>query len=192
MGIIITYVIMTVMIVAATTVFEYTKAAVSYALGDRLVKEKGELTLNPIKHFEPIGFLLFLLMGYGWGKPVQTSALYYKNRKNGTILTYGVPIAVNIILGELFYVLSGFVNINNIVDSVFYIGAHCFIKLAVFNIIPIYPLSGSYILKSFLDINDAVKYAQYEKIIQLIVIFALFFGYLNVPLDFISGLFIGW
>lgn len=74
-------------IIVATTVHEFTRAAVSTALGDTLLWNRGRSTLNPVKHFEPIGFLLlFYSGGFGWGKPVDTSALYYKNRKRDTLL----------------------------------------------------------------------------------------------------------
>ena len=68
-------------IMVATTIHEFTRAAVSTALGDKIPKEEGRLTLNPIKHFEPIGLIIMLACGFGWGKPVNTSSLYYKNRK---------------------------------------------------------------------------------------------------------------
>ena len=65
----------------ATTAHEFTRAAVSSALGDNYPKSQGRLTLNPFKHFEPIGFLLLLYSGgFGWGRPVDTSALYYKQK----------------------------------------------------------------------------------------------------------------
>ncbi len=58
-------------IMVATTIHEFTRAAVSTALGDKIPKEEGRLTLNPIKHFEPIGLILMLACGFGWGKPVE-------------------------------------------------------------------------------------------------------------------------
>ena len=69
-------------IIVATTVHEFTRALLSTIFGDNYPKSKGRVTLNPVKHFEPIGFLMmFYSGGFGWGKPVETSALYYKNRK---------------------------------------------------------------------------------------------------------------
>ena len=69
-------------ILVATTVHEFVRALTSTVLGDTYPKSQGQVTLNPVKHFEPIGFLMMLYSGgFGWGKPVETSALYYKNRK---------------------------------------------------------------------------------------------------------------
>ena len=83
-------------IMVATTIHEFTRAAVSTALGDKIPKEEGRLTLNPIKHFEPIGLIIMLACGFGWGKPVNTSSLYYKNRKlskdeNGNLCEISTP-----------------------------------------------------------------------------------------------------
>ena len=64
-------------IMIATTIHEFTRAAVSSSLGDKLPREQGRLTINPLKHFEPIGMILMLACGFGWGLPVNTSALYY-------------------------------------------------------------------------------------------------------------------
>ena len=65
-------------VIFATTLHEFTRAFVSTKLGDNRPRDNGRLTLNPFKHFEPIGFLLALLTGFGWGLPVETSSLYYK------------------------------------------------------------------------------------------------------------------
>ena len=58
-------------IMVATTIHEFTRAAVSTALGDSLPKERGRLTLNPLRHFEPIGLILMLACGFGWGKRAE-------------------------------------------------------------------------------------------------------------------------
>ena len=90
-------------ILVATTVHEFVRALASTVLGDNYPKSQGQVTLNPVKHFEPIGFLMMLYSGgFGWGKPVETSALYYKNRKRDTLLVAILPTVVNLILGLVF------------------------------------------------------------------------------------------
>jgi Zn-dependent protease len=178
-------------ILLATTIFEFSKAFVSTKLGDVKPKQDGRLTLNPFKHFEPIGFLLFLFFGYGWGKPVVTSAIYYKDRDKGNILTYGLPVIIILALGELLYLASKLTPFP-LLSVAISIAARSFIHLAVFNIIPVYPMSGSYVLKSLIGLNNAMKYAQYEKIVQIAVVFLLLVGYLSIPLNFVSSALIGW
>ena len=95
-------------ILVATTVHEFVRALTSTVLGDTYPKSQGQVTLNPVKHFEPIGFLMMLYSGgFGWGKPVETSALYYKNRKRDTLLVAILPTVVNLILGLVFLLAYG-------------------------------------------------------------------------------------
>jgi len=86
----------------APVIHEFTKARVSAALGDPTPKRHGFLTYNPFKFFEPIGFIFMLAFrGVGWGQPVPTSPLHYKDRRKGVLLTYTVPMFVNLLVGLL-------------------------------------------------------------------------------------------
>ncbi|MBR1442216.1 MAG: site-2 protease family protein [Firmicutes bacterium] len=191
--IIIVYLIEAIAIIFATTVHEFTKALVSYRLGDELPKKDGKITLNPIKHFEPVGFLLMLFLGYGWGAPVRTSALYYKDRKKGTIITYTVPIIVNLLFGVIFFAASKFrvfisleaFDPSGYVWFILWQFSVFNLKLAVFNLIPVYPLCANKILGVLLDSNKSIVYSQYEKIFQLVMIMLLIFPILRTALDYI-------
>lgn len=170
-------------ILIATTVHEFTRAAVSGALGDNYPKSQGRLTLNPFRHFEPIGFLLlFYSGGFGWGKPVDTSALYYKNRRQGTLLVAILPSVVNLVLGVIFLGLymGIFVKMNS--------GAYSFwalllnnlcrynIGLAVYNLLPIAPMDCVKVLSVLMPANTYFRYMQNEKLIQVVFLMLLFFG----------------
>ncbi len=169
-------------IIFATTIHEYTRAAVSTALGDVLPKSKGRLTLNPVKHFEPIGFLLlFYSGGFGWGKPVETSALYYKNRKKGTFMVAVLPTLVNLIFGMIFLLVQMQIG-DSPLTMVFYYLCYYNVALAVYNILPVSPMDCVKVLSVSLPANKYFQYLQYEKMIQMIFLFLLFFG-------LISGLF---
>ncbi len=65
----------------APIIHEWVKAMCSARQGDPTPKAKGFLCGNPFKYFEPIGFFLMIMFGFGWGRPVPTSALYYKDRR---------------------------------------------------------------------------------------------------------------
>jgi len=168
-------------IVFATTIHEYTRAAVSTALGDVLPKSKGRVTLNPVKHFEPIGFLLlFYSGGFGWGKPVETSALYYKNRKKDSLMVAILPSVVNLIFGMIFLLLQMKIfNGNPTLALVFYYLSYYNIGLAVYNILPVAPMDCAKVLSSALPANKYFQYLQYEKMIQMIFLFLLFFGLIS-------------
>lgn len=169
-------------IIFATTIHEFTRAAVSTALGDVLPKNKGRLTLNPIKHFEPIGFLLlFYSGGFGWGKPVETSALYYKNRKRDTLLVAIIPSLVNLFFGIAFFILYMKADmIENIYLSMLFNYLCTYnLGLAVYNLLPVSPMDCVKALSVSLPANKYFQYLQYEKMVQMIFLFLLFFGAFN-------------
>lgn len=165
-------------ILVATTVHEFTRALLSTLLGDNYPKSQGRVTLNPVKHFEPIGFLmLFYSGGFGWGKPVETSALYYKNRKRDTLLVAILPSVVNLLLGLVFLGLYQTQRGGNYYLAVLlhYI-AYYNVGLAVYNILPVAPMDCVKVLSVLLPANQYFKYMQNEKLIQMIFLFLLFFG----------------
>ena len=168
-------------IVIATTVHEFTRAAVSSALGDNYPKSQGRLTLNPVKHFEPIGFLLLLYSGgFGWGKPGDTSALYYKNRKRGTLLTAILPSVVNLALGAAaLWLYLGIFSQNGAYSAAALLlnGIYRFnIGLAVYNLLPVAPMDCVKVLSSLMPANTYFRFMQNEKLIQMVFLALLFFG----------------
>jgi len=176
----------------APVIHDFTKARVSAMLGDPTPKKYGFLTSNPFKFIEPIGFLFLFIFHYGWGKHVPTSPLYYKNRRNGIILTHVIPMFVNLSVGLL--VLGVWRIIFNTIDfenmavpyivweftdqSVRYFG-WINIGNAVFNLLPVHPLAGSKLITLFVSQNVNVKMHHYEKHLQLVLLFLLFFGFIG-------------
>lgn len=187
MDIIIYYLINAVTIIIVTTIFEFIKASVSTIQGDLLPKNQGKLTLNPAKSFEPIGFLLFLFTGYGWANPTETSSRNYKDRKVGTIVTYATPIVISVVLALIFKFVAALLQ-DTIAYTALYYLARNFAAIAVFNILPVYPMSGSWILRCFLSPNGAIKYSQYEKPLQIAVIFFILLGWITPILNFVVGI----
>ncbi len=176
------------------TLFEFLKAFTAVILGDDTPKKDGRLTLNPLKHIEPIGLLLFVFIGYGWGNPVAIHSGNFKSRKTGTILTYAMPIIISVVLAIALNIISKtlYGSIDTVIISVIQMTAVYFARMAIFNIIPVYPLCGSYILKSCMNPNAAIKYAQNERIIQVALIFLILCGIGSQFLDFFVNLLIGW
>lgn len=184
----INYLIMAIAIFLSVTVHEYSKAMTSTILGDDIPKREGRLSLNPFKHFEPIGFIFILIWGYGWGKPVRTSPMYYKDRKRDTVITYTVPIISNLILAILFAVIYSIVSKTGILANKYFAYFILYmitinLKYAVFNLIPVYPLCGEKILSVFLNPNQVIKIRQNEKIFQLILMIFIFFGFLDFVIN---------
>lgn len=178
-------------VLVATTMHEFVRAAISTALGDKKPKNDGRLTINPAKHFEPIGFILALLTGCGWGKPVETSALFYKNRKQGVLLTAIGPTVANLVLalvcGKVLHFPMGYwasVVLLNLVQVN--------VALAVYNLMPVTPMDCLKVLSAVLPANTYFSYLQYEKMVQMIFLLLLFFGYTRVVfqpiISFVSAL----
>ncbi|MCD8157652.1 MAG: site-2 protease family protein [Clostridiales bacterium] len=171
------------------TIHGFLTALTSSLLGDDIPKRNGMLTLNPVKHFEPIGFILFVIFNScGWGQPVRTSNYNYKNRKAGAVITALAPVVIGFVYGfavlkayPLAYKITG----NPYVSSFCYTLGYRAMGFAVFNLIPVYPLNGHKLLTAVLSPNNVLKYNQMEKILQYILVFAVLFGLVGDVINFI-------
>lgn len=139
---------------------EYAHAYVSYRLGDPTPKLQGRLTPNPLKHIDPIGFLMIFVAHFGRGKPVQINPLYYKNPRKWELMVALAGPATNLILAivGIFIILiyakimgwtPNDIFMNNLDPMLsFRINfSYLNIALAVFNLIPIAPLDGYRLIK---------------------------------------------
>ncbi len=178
-------------IIVATTAHEFTRAAVSSALGDVLPKNQKRLTLNPFRHFEPIGFILMLATGgFGWGRPVETSALYYKNRKRDTLLAAVLPTVVNLVLAFLFMLLFKLVGNKAGAQAAVMLsyGVRFNVALAVFNLVPVVPMDCVKVLSVVLPSNKYFQYMQYEKVLQVGFFLLLYMGIFSSFFDIIINM----
>lgn len=191
---IIEIIILIIAIFIVTDIFEFTKALASTLMGDKLPKSQGRLTLNPLKHFEPIGFMLFVFTGMGWGKSVETSMVGYKSKRAGTLVTYITPIVVSLIFAGLIKVALVFLAVF-FADVVWadylmtFLGTlrHYFVIIAVFNLIPVYPLCGNRILRCFLSPNAQIRMSQNEKLYQTVFIFLWLLGLVSPVVNFVAN-----
>ena len=163
-------------IMLAATLHEFTRAAVSTAFGDKLPKEEGRLSLNPINHFEPIGMILMLACGFGWGKPVNTSALHYKNRKKGTLITAVSPTIANLIFVFIFMLIANLTSGVYLLSAFFMKSAYFCCCFVIYNLLPVSPMDCVKVLSVVMPANSYFKFIQYEKIIQMVFLLILFLG----------------
>lgn len=135
------------------TVHEFAHAFVAYKCGDPTAKWNGRMTLNPMKHFDPIGLILFAVAGFGWAKPVPVNPANFKNYKRGSFLTSAAGVAVNYVMAFLFYPLMILVlqmafktGITTYGDKfLWYLIQFLYfdaLAFCVFNMLPLYPLDG--------------------------------------------------
>ena len=174
-------ILMIPIVLIALTFHEFSHGFVSSKLGDPTPKYTGRLSLNPMAHLDPMGALLMVLTGFGWAKPVQIDARYYKNPKWGMAITAVAGPLSNLVLAfvaMIIYTLIFILNIKtglfgNSIDTIsgfvltFVQVNLCFM---VFNLIPIPPLDGSRILGLFLSTRAYFKLQQLERYSFMIII----------------------
>ena len=181
----------------APVIHEWVKTLVSTAQGDPTPRNHGFLTLNPFKYFEPIGFLLILLFGFGWGRPVPTGALHYRDRQRGVILTYTIPVLVNLLLGIISVVVIDLMVIRlyepgHIGILFLYNFAVVNINLALFNLLPVYPLAANKLLITFSRPENIARINHYEKVMQVGLIILMVFGFIPNLIGPITNWIINW
>ena len=152
------------------TIHELAHGVTAYKLGDSTAKDMGRLTLNPIKHIDPLGLFMMVIMRFGWAKPVPVDMRNFKHQKRYMAITALAGPVSNIILAALLMFIFGFffmaltgssvgVIINELIFNTIYIS----IALAVFNMLPLPPLDGSKVLFSLLPENMYNKLMRYER-----------------------------
>ncbi|MGI6039594.1 MAG: site-2 protease family protein [Clostridiales bacterium] len=171
-------------------VHEYAHGYVAWKLGDPTAKQSGRLTLNPLRHFDPVGVVLLILFGFGWARPVPVDTRYFKNPKRDMAITSLAGPLSNFVLAFLMLVLlsasirifsySAFVQfLINLMLNI----ALLSIGLGVFNLLPIPPLDGSKILFSFLPERIYYTILRYERYGMIIMIAIIYLGLVTGPLN---------
>ncbi len=156
--------------ILSLSVHEFAHALAAYKMGDPTPKITGRLTLNPFKHIDTSGFIMFLLFGMGWAKPVQVNPLNFKKFRTGIRIVSIAGILSNFLLGLVCAIISailfatvGLPNqfmwyIYNLLDYLMLVNSF----LCLFNLLPIYPFDGFNFVTSFMKsdnkfINFSVK-----------------------------------
>ena len=175
------------------TVHECCHGLCALWLGDDTAKRAGRLSLNPIKHFDVIGFIMLVTVGFGWAKPVPIDMRRFKNPRQGMALTALAGPASNIVLAIVMLFIFGLLYVPLQANTVGYYvlvsimrTATLSISLAVFNIIPISPLDGSKVLFSFLPDEWYYKLMRYERYGMLVLVLLTMTDVLSKPLGFLT------
>jgi Zn-dependent protease len=142
-------------IIIGLTVHEFCHALVAHQCGDSTSKEQGRVTLNPLKHIDLLGFIMLIVAGFGWAKPVQFNEQNLHNPKTDVIkIALAGPLSnalTAMILSVLFSIFSSLIDTSQriglgVLNEVFLYAIYINWGLFIFNLIPLPPLDGSHVL----------------------------------------------
>lgn len=166
----------------AITFHEFAHAFAADKLGDDTPRRQNRLNLNPLSHLDPVGSILLLFAGFGWGKPVEINPRNFdKNvsmEKGEAIVSIAGPLT-NIILAFIFTIIYFFLskfgaswtlnsNIGGIIKLMIYTSIYINIGLGVFNLLPFPPLDGSKIFINFMPYNVRRWFIEKQHIFYII------------------------
>lgn len=170
-----------IIIVLSVSFHEFTHAFIAHMRGDDTAKYAGRLTVNPVAHFEPIGFLMMLFTNFGWGKPVPINPYNMQDpQRDNVLVAIAGPLSnLSLALGAslLLHILS-YLTLDTTLFDFFAFSLSMVviinIGLAIFNLLPFPPLDGSNIYRAFLP--ESVQYKISSLSIEsLLIIFVLAF-----------------
>jgi Zn-dependent protease len=161
----------------AITIHEFAHAWTSDYLGDPTPREQGRLSINPLRHLDPLGTIFLFIAGFGWGKPVITDIRYFKNPKVGYAITSLAGPFSNLIMAIIFSLpvtIAIALNYDTSQMSFFTFTELAYsanVLLMIFNLLPIYPLDGSKLIMAFIsNPNTLYNFMRYGPVV-LIVLF---------------------
>lgn len=157
------FLLVVLVLMLSLALHEWGHAVTALWMGDPTAKEQGRVSLNPLKHLDPIGSVMILLVGFGWAKPVPIYPPNFRSYRLGLFLVSIAGIVINLFIATLLalnlrWMLdgghlqspSGF---SQLMVQAAAVAASINLTLAVFNLLPIPPLDGSKILQSFLPLR---------------------------------------
>lgn len=182
------YLFLIIILIFSIVIHEVSHGAVANLLGDPTAKYAGRLTLNPIKHLDPMGsvilpLLLILIKSpflFGWAKPVPINPYNFRDQKYGSAKTALAGPAANLTLALIFGLALRFLPASIVSPGLFFMFSYIVyinLLLAIFNLLPIPPLDGSHLLYTFLPYsmeNIKTFLNQFGIFILFFIIFFLF------------------
>jgi len=179
------FIILAVLLIVALCIHEASHAFSADRLGDGTPRYLGRLTLNPLAHLDPLGTVMLLLVGFGWGKPVPINPFNFKNYQRDSALVALAGPASNIAMAIVAAVIVRLLPFEN--PTLYFIGSIliAFIRLnlllGVFNLLPLGPLDGFKIVQGFLPSRLAAQWQQNELMSLILLVVILFLPINGTP-----------
>ncbi len=171
------YIVMIPPLLLSLTLHEYAHGWVAWRLGDPTAKNMGRLTLNPISHLDPIGAVAFIILNFGWAKPVPVNPRYFRNPIRGMCWVAAAGPITNLILAvfsaifcKMLLHLLATTEPSALMEAtaipllgMLYSSVWINLVLCVFNLLPVPPLDGSRILTGILPAGMVRGWLKVEK-----------------------------
>ena len=175
----------------ALVLHEWAHGFVAYKLGDPTAKQMGRLSLNPLRHLDPLGTALLFLVGFGWAKPVPVNPNYFKKPKQGMALTALAGPASNFLLALVLLLAARLTAEHALVTGalnetwfMFLLNTSSLsVGLGLFNLIPIPPLDGSKVVAVLLPDRAYDWLMRYERFGMLVLLAVISVGIGSNALD---------
>jgi Zn-dependent protease len=184
------FILLAIPLLYSIIIHELAHGWVAYRMGDPTAKMLGRLSLNPLKHLDPIGTIMLFIFGFGWAKPVPVDFNRLRDTRRGLIYVSAAGIIANMLLAFLAFFLDRVLSPSpsGILAALLYYLAQINIMLAAFNLIPLPPLDGSKILMGFAPGKFQYFLLRLEPYGFFIIIGLLYFGVLNPLIEFFRWL----
>jgi Zn-dependent protease len=188
------FIIIAIPLLYAVIFHELAHGWVAFRFGDPTARSLGRLSLNPLKHLDPMGTMMLFLFGFGWAKPVPVNFNQLSDRRLGMILVSAAGIITNMLLAFCALFLYQLLSLqpSGISAQLLYYFARINIILAAFNLIPLPPLDGSKILMGFASSNVRNFLFRFERYGFLIIIMLLYLGVLDPVISFLQWVIISF
>jgi Zn-dependent protease len=155
-------------ILISLTIHEFSHGMMAHLLGDDTAKSQGRLTLNPLKHLDPMGAVFFLIMHFGWAKPVPVDPRNLKDPHRDMLFIAAAGPASNLTLALILGFFLGLIGsswgsleqmtpMQQYVIGFLWWGIYCNVGLVMLNMLPVFPLDGSSVLKGLVPRRVALK-----------------------------------
>jgi Zn-dependent protease len=176
-----TFALVAIPLLFSVIIHEVAHGWVAYRMGDSTAKRSGRLSLNPLKHLDPVGTLMLFLAGFGWAKPVPVNFNNISNKRKGLIFVSSAGIVANILFAffALLFIRLFSTSSSGIAVILVYFVVQINITLAALNLIPIPPLDGSKILMGIVSERTRYFLARLEPYGFFIIIGFLYLGILD-------------
>jgi len=148
-------------LIISISIHEFAHAKMADLLGDNTARLLGRVTLDPRAHLDPVGSLLLLFAGFGWGKSVPFNPINLQNpKRDSALIAFAGPFS-NFILASILSVLVSFMGGGSLIGTFLYFVILYNVVLGVFNLLPVHPLDGFKVVGGLLPSSLYIQWMQF-------------------------------